>query len=76
MVFILVVLWVLDNRVRPEDKEKAAECSRYVKEYTGWWKGKFPLHCRDILADDKLECYDVGLRATEYIQNLFEKEKV
>ena len=63
------------GRVKPEDKENSAKCSKLTIEYTKWWRENFPLHCRDIKPKDatRAVCNDVGVKAAGFLQKLFEK---
>jgi len=64
------------GRVKVKDREESKKCSKLTIEYTKWWKGNFPLHCRNIRAEGTTRriCEDVGKKASEFIQRLFERE--
>lgn len=64
------------GRVKAEDKEASRKCSKLTREYTKWWRENFPFHCRDIRTEDSTRkvCENVGEKASEFIQRLFERE--
>ena len=64
------------GRVKAEDRKTRNKCSRLTREYTKWWRENFLLQCRDIRTEGTTGkvCDNVGEKASEFIQRLFERE--